>query len=176
MMQLRQVAWVLWIAGTVLIVGSWTRTIPITVGWIGFAMAGVGSLISYAPTRLDKSRYPLTQEGFPVEHSGTPVPHDMTLEPGIPLLAYSQGQWWRVTVMWVEENGEVMVTFPGWEAKRGRFARKLLQLDPDPNRMPITLSPDLLARWRDESKSDGVKTSGSKKGIQGPQAGDGPGA
>ena len=167
-MRLNQLAWVLWIAGTVLIVGSWTRAISPTVGWIGFGIAALGSLLSAIPTRRpDKSSYPLTQEGFPVEHSGTPIPADMTLEPGTPLLASLQGQWWRATVMWVEENGDVMVNFPGWDAsKSGRLPRHLLHLDPDPNRKPITLSPDLLVRWREESKSEGRKTSGSTDAIQ----------
>jgi hypothetical protein len=162
-MRLDQIAWVLWIAGTVLIVGSWTGEVSPTVGWIGFAIAGLGTLTSLAPKRVDKSLYPLTQEGFPVEHSGAPIPPDMTLEPGTPLLANSQGQWWRATVMWVEEDGEAMVTFPGLGTKfRGRFPRKLLQIDPDPNRTPITFPQELLARWKEEVKSEGIRPSSSK--------------
>jgi len=39
-------AWSLWLVGTVLIVGSWFDVVPIRVGWIGFAIAMAGSLIS----------------------------------------------------------------------------------------------------------------------------------
>jgi len=39
-------AWTLWLVGTVLIVGSWFHVVPIRVGWIGFAIAMAGSLIS----------------------------------------------------------------------------------------------------------------------------------
>src|SRR4051812_11771685 len=98
-MRRQQVAWVLWIAGTAAIVGSWLGVVTPAVGWFGFVISGIGALISWAPAAPDRSQYPLTQEGLPVEPSGVPVPPDVELTPGLPLLAYSQGRWWRATVI-----------------------------------------------------------------------------
>jgi hypothetical protein len=39
------IAWILWIAGLVLIIGSWTGTVPVEVGWVGFGIALVGTLL-----------------------------------------------------------------------------------------------------------------------------------
>jgi Zn finger protein HypA/HybF involved in hydrogenase expression len=45
-------AWMLWIGGTILIVASWIRLVPNEIGWIGFVVAAVGTLLSYAaPSR-----------------------------------------------------------------------------------------------------------------------------
>jgi hypothetical protein len=47
-------AWVLWICGTILIVGSWASIVPNEVGWVGFVVALGGTLLSFvshgAPT------------------------------------------------------------------------------------------------------------------------------
>src|SRR5262249_27875397 len=93
LMRLRQVCWVFWVSGTALIVLSWVNLVTPRVGWIGFAVAMVGALVSYIPQPEDRSAYPLTQEGLPVEPSGAPVPPDMPLGPGTPLLAFSRGKW-----------------------------------------------------------------------------------
>jgi hypothetical protein len=42
----RRIAWILWIPGTALIVGSWIGVIPVTIGWVGFGLALTGTLIS----------------------------------------------------------------------------------------------------------------------------------
>jgi hypothetical protein len=54
-MGLYRFAWLLWILGTVLIVLSWTNTVPVTVGWIGFGIACVGVLLSFIPHIRQKS-------------------------------------------------------------------------------------------------------------------------
>ena len=65
-----QVGQYLWIGGTLLIVGSWTGAVSPTVGWSGFVFAAVGSLMSYSSSGVDKSSYPLTQEGFAERAAG----------------------------------------------------------------------------------------------------------
>jgi hypothetical protein len=158
-MHRQQIIWGLWLAGTALIVGSWANVVTPTVGWVGFAIAGVAALISWMPAQVDRSRYPLTQEGLPVEPSGAPVPPDLALEPGTPVLAYSQGRWWRATVIQVEENGQVVLHYPGWEKRVERVPRRLLQIDPDPSRRPLTLPSGPLERWQVESPSEDVKAT-----------------
>lgn len=166
-MRLRQVALLLWYAGTALVVASWVGAVSPLVGWGGFAVSLVGGLITWIPTRVDPTILPLTQEGFPVEPSGTPVPPDMPLEPGTPLLAQSQGQWWRAVVVSVEPGDEVIVTYPGWNAEwMERLPRTALQVDPDPNRKPIVVSPELLDLWNQQPASEHVRPSQGKDGIQ----------
>jgi hypothetical protein len=153
--------------GTILILASWVDVVSPTVGWIGFAIAGVGVLISGVPAPVDRSLYPLTQEGFPVERTGMPVPPEMPLEPGAPLLAYSQGRWWRAAVVSVEEGGDVVVTYPGWDPKwMARLPRKLLQVDPDPSRRPMTILPGLPERWRQQSASEAMRMPNPTDRIQ----------
>ena len=41
-----KVAWVMWIGGTVLIAASWFNLVDPLVGWVGFAVAGAGTLLS----------------------------------------------------------------------------------------------------------------------------------
>jgi hypothetical protein len=87
------------------------------------------------------------------------VPPDLALEPGTPLLAFSQGRWWRATVVAVEGGDRVVVCFPGWDPQwRARLPRKHLQIDPDPLRQPIRLPPE---GWRgqrmDEPRPDGIQ-------------------
>jgi hypothetical protein len=75
------------------------------------------------------------------------------------LLAFSQGRWWRATVVAVEEGDRVVVCFPGWDPKlRERFPRKHLQIDPDPLRQPIRLPPEGWQGQRpDEPNPDGIQ-------------------
>jgi hypothetical protein len=166
-MRVQQIAWILWVGGTVVIVASWTGAVTPVVGWIGFAVAGVGALISWLPAPVDRSQYPLTQEGLPVEPSGAPVPADMALEPGTPLLACSRGKWWRATV--IEPRGDgAFVRFPGWDANRvEQVPRRMLQIDPDPNRKPIALGAVDLERWNEKPRPGETRVAGEKDGIQG---------
>jgi hypothetical protein len=84
----------------------------------------------------------------------------MLLEPGTPVLAYSQGRWWRATIIRVEESGEVVLRYPGWEEGCvERVPRRLLQVDPDPSRRPMTLPSAPLDRWQVERPSEDVKAS-----------------
>jgi hypothetical protein len=43
---MRKVCWLLWIAGTAVIVASWLDVVTPAVGWIGFAAALAGSMLS----------------------------------------------------------------------------------------------------------------------------------
>jgi hypothetical protein len=46
-MNKNQIAWWLWAVGTVLIVLSWFDGVSTTIGWCGFGIALVGSVISW---------------------------------------------------------------------------------------------------------------------------------
>ena len=46
-MDKQRLAWWLWAAGTVLIVLSWFGVVSVKVGWIGFAIGMVGSVLSW---------------------------------------------------------------------------------------------------------------------------------
>ena len=46
-MNRQKLAWWLWACGTVLIVLSWFGIVSYTVGWIGFAIGIVGSVIGW---------------------------------------------------------------------------------------------------------------------------------
>lgn len=48
-MTLYRVSWIVWIVGTVLILLSWTNTVPSMVGWVGFGLALAGTLVSFFP-------------------------------------------------------------------------------------------------------------------------------
>ena len=48
-MNLYKLSWVLWIPGTLLIVLSWIHVVSPKVGWVGFFMAGAGTLLSFVP-------------------------------------------------------------------------------------------------------------------------------
>jgi hypothetical protein len=53
MSKMHKIAWILWIGGTVLIVGSWTGFVPNEIGWAGFCVALGGTVLStfsYAST------------------------------------------------------------------------------------------------------------------------------
>ncbi len=174
-MRVRQLAWLLYLPGTALIVLSWVRIVPPEVGWLGFAVAGIGALMSYLPATEDRFYYPLTQEGFPVEPPGNPVPADLALEAGAPLLAFSQGRWWRATVIRAEEDGTVLVNYPGWDSRWvERLPRKLLQIDPDPNRAPLQLPPpEVLQRLAAPTNAEAVKPSGPEGVRRGTEGGKG---
>ncbi len=46
MTPLYKFCWVLWIAGTAIIVASWLDIVTPTVGWVGFGVALAGTLLS----------------------------------------------------------------------------------------------------------------------------------
>ena len=46
-MKRNQMAWWLWAVGTVVVVLSWMRIVSIAIGWCGFAIGLVGSVISW---------------------------------------------------------------------------------------------------------------------------------
>jgi hypothetical protein len=167
-MRVWQMCWVVWAGGMVFIVMSWLGIVPNEVGWLGFAICLVAAAASYLPQKQDPSQYPLTREGLPVEPSDIPVTPETPLAPGTPLLAYSQGKWWRATVVAVEPDGLVLVAFPGWDPHlRDRFPRKLLQIDPDPMRAPMRLPPEgWLDRKSAPANPHGVKPSEQEDGIR----------
>jgi len=39
--------WAMWIVGTILIVASWVNIVNPTVGWVGFGVALLGTLLSF---------------------------------------------------------------------------------------------------------------------------------
>ena len=57
-MRRNQIAWWLWAGGTVLIVLSWLEVVSPTVGWIGFGIGFVGSVISWGvrPPRAESAQ------------------------------------------------------------------------------------------------------------------------
>lgn len=59
-MERNQIAWWLWAIGTILIVMSWFGVVSYNVGWLGFAVALVGSVISWGlrPPRSEPSVEP----------------------------------------------------------------------------------------------------------------------
>jgi hypothetical protein len=52
-MRLYHFAWVLWIVGTTLILLSWMRAVSPEIGWAGFAISGVGAVITWLPYRME---------------------------------------------------------------------------------------------------------------------------
>jgi hypothetical protein len=56
MTPLYRACWALWVCGTALIVLSWVDVVPVLVGWVGFGVALVGTLLSFvaqgSPRRL----------------------------------------------------------------------------------------------------------------------------
>lgn len=59
-MRRNQLAWWLWAAGTVLIVLSWLGAVSTIVGWCGFVIGLVGSVLSWGlrPPRNDTAKTP----------------------------------------------------------------------------------------------------------------------
>jgi len=45
-MTLDRAVWLAWWVGTVLIFLSWSKTVSSIVGWVGFAIAGIATLVS----------------------------------------------------------------------------------------------------------------------------------
>lgn len=46
-MSKQQISWWLWAVGTVLIVLSWFEVVDTTIGWCGFAIGMVGSVLGW---------------------------------------------------------------------------------------------------------------------------------
>jgi hypothetical protein len=46
-MSRNQIAWWLWAVGTVLIALSWFNVVSVTIGWIGFGLGLVGSVLGW---------------------------------------------------------------------------------------------------------------------------------
>jgi len=46
-MKRNQIAWYLWAIGTLLVVLSWVGVVSPTIGWCGFAIGLVGTVISW---------------------------------------------------------------------------------------------------------------------------------
>jgi hypothetical protein len=59
-MKRNQIAWWLWAAGSVLIALSWFDVVSNTIGWCGFAIGMVGSMIGWGlrPPRGDTQAWP----------------------------------------------------------------------------------------------------------------------
>ncbi len=56
-MRAYKVSWILWIIGTILVVGSWFGVVPAGLAWFGFGMSLVGCLMSFTcrkPVRYEK--------------------------------------------------------------------------------------------------------------------------
>jgi hypothetical protein len=47
----QQLGWCLWIGGTALIIASWVRLVPNSIGWIGFVLAVIGACVPKTPRR-----------------------------------------------------------------------------------------------------------------------------
>ena len=50
-MNLAKLSWVLWVPGVILVLLSWTDTVSRTVGWVGFGVACLGSLLGVLSRR-----------------------------------------------------------------------------------------------------------------------------
>jgi hypothetical protein len=50
--------WALWIVGTILIAASWADLVTPTLGWVGFGIALVGSLLSFGAQRPPQQSWP----------------------------------------------------------------------------------------------------------------------
>lgn len=46
---IQKLSWALWLVGTAIIVLSWFQSISPTLGWVGFGLALLGSLLSWTP-------------------------------------------------------------------------------------------------------------------------------
>ena len=61
-----KLCWAMWIAGTILIAASWANFVSPTVGWIGFAVALAGTLLSFVSQQ--RPQLPQKQPGIAPEH------------------------------------------------------------------------------------------------------------
>ena len=50
-MNLQKISWALWIVGVILILLSWTETVSKPVGWAGFGVAALGSILGWLGRR-----------------------------------------------------------------------------------------------------------------------------
>lgn len=57
-MDLYKTSWLVWIAGTILIVLCWNNTVSAEIGWVGFAIALIGVVLSFIPYFRAKRRKP----------------------------------------------------------------------------------------------------------------------
>jgi hypothetical protein len=46
MMSVHKLSWALWIGGTILIAASWIDVVTPQIGWVGFGIAVVGTMLS----------------------------------------------------------------------------------------------------------------------------------
>jgi protein-S-isoprenylcysteine O-methyltransferase Ste14 len=56
-MRAYKISWVLWIIGTILVVGSWVGLVPAGLAWFGFGMSLVGcvmGLVCRKPVRCER--------------------------------------------------------------------------------------------------------------------------
>ena len=67
-MQLYRLSWLLWIAGTVIIVLSWCDAVSATVGWYGFAVALAGTLLSWAARSTSRDSLSPATRAYIEEH------------------------------------------------------------------------------------------------------------
>jgi hypothetical protein len=63
-MQRQQIAWYLWLIGCVLVVLSWIDVVSYKVGWCGFFIGLVGSVISWglAPPKGTAAEQPAEED------------------------------------------------------------------------------------------------------------------
>ncbi len=115
-MLLRRYCWFVWLAGAALIALSWGEVVPPQFGWAGLGACLAGMFFSLLP-RLgyDLVGYPISEEGLPIEPPGVVVGPDAPLGRGDPVLAFSQGRWWRARVEAIRPDGQVRVSYPGWD-------------------------------------------------------------
>jgi hypothetical protein len=51
--------WAMWIGGTILIVASWANVVTPTIGWIGFGVALIGTLLSFGAQQRSPPQPPV---------------------------------------------------------------------------------------------------------------------
>ncbi len=81
-MTLYDIAWLLGIVGTGLIVLSSVSVVSASVGLLGFAMAGVGALVAYIPRGRGNHVYHNSSEGNPVSPTGIWITPETPVQPG----------------------------------------------------------------------------------------------
>jgi hypothetical protein len=72
-MNLYALAWLLWIAGTILIVLSWTGTVSNEAGWGGFVVALIGVGLSFVAHIRPRRAVPPTNS-VPLDKAVAPDP------------------------------------------------------------------------------------------------------
>lgn len=66
-MRLYKLSWILWIAGTILVVGSWVGFVSVSVGWFGWCIALLGTILSFASRSQRKTYLVPVQQTSPAE-------------------------------------------------------------------------------------------------------------